>query len=153
MRSRLEQAGIPCHSPAETMKMLDPFETGGMIFDYEVLVPQSALALARGQLADASVEAEPRADEQELPADFFEADSVDPIQQVDVARARELSQRIRWGAISWVGAPVSLWSFPAYREVVKRLEAPPPQHVATICAFGLALAQVAGLALAFSPWR
>jgi len=138
-RARLEAAGIPCLVPAETMKILDPFQTGGLIFDYQVTVPSSAVAAARKLLDDAPEDSEIRADEQELPAEFFEPEPLPQAEGDLVRRCGELSRRIRWGAVSVIGAPLAISQFVPYLLSVRRLGRKPPQHFATLAAFGIAI--------------
>ena len=138
-RSRLEAAGIPCLIPAETMKILDPFDTGGLIFDYQVTVPISAAASARKLLDDTPEDTEIRADEEELPAGYFDAGAQERIEDKRLEHCLQLSRYVRWGAVSWIGAPFAIVQFLPYLRAVRDLGRKPPQHFATIAAFGLAL--------------
>ena len=129
------------------MKILNPFDTGGLIFDYSVMVPRSASAAACLLLSDAPEDSQVREDEQELPAEFFAADPPSPKEDLYLRSCQDLSRRIRWGAVSVLGAPFAICQLDPYLRAVRQLGRKPPQHVATLVAFAVACVQVAAVVL------
>ena len=134
VRSKLEARGIPVFIPGEAMRPLAPLGDFGveLTLDPAVQVPASAVEEARAWIESRDEDSAVRADEQELPANFFETDdAVDPDL---LARARTLSRCIIWGAIFPLGAPFALWNLGPYLKEVERLGRKPPYHRATIVA-------------------
>ncbi|HTF88105.1 MAG TPA: hypothetical protein VK843_06815 [Planctomycetota bacterium] len=152
LRSRLEARGIPALIPDETVRTLNPTMVGGLLmFDRAVEVPDSAVLDARECLDEREEDSEMRAGEQELPADFFDAESGAEAELL--ARANLLSRRIRWSAILPIGVFFILFQIRPYLDVVARLNAKPALHRTTLAAALISPVYCAGaLFLSFAPW-
>lgn len=136
VRSKLEARGIPVFMPGETMRQMGLLGDFGveLALDPSLQVPPSAVDVALTCIGAPDANADIRADEQELPADFF---SPDPESQADAEvkqRARRLSRCIVFGAIFPLGAPFALWNLVPYLKTAELLEQRPRFHRMTIAA-------------------
>lgn len=140
VRAKLEARGIPVFVPGETMRNIGLMGDFGLELALEpsLQVPTSALAAARACIEEREEESPIRADEEQLPPDFFEADVPAAFDVSLVKKVATLSRCILWGALFPLGAPFALWHLGPYLRAAKLLEQEPPMHKTTIVAACLA---------------
>jgi len=130
VQARLQDLGFQTWVPDPTLKVIDPFITGGgTALDAELQVPEDAAAAALAEVERFAVEREHRA----------AAAHDDPVFGSQAAYdLYRLGRRIRWATWFWATAPVALWLAPKYFLRVRQLGLRPPAHgyviVATVVA-------------------
>jgi hypothetical protein len=125
LRGELELEDIPSFIPDSNMKRLDPFDVGGNIFDFKLLVPAEHAARAR------EIVSAPRPEQyQARPSESLS----DPRVDATTAMLEAEGRRIRWSAIVSVFAPYGLWLTWSYVPAAKKLATPPASHRWTLFA-------------------
>ena len=145
LRSVLIEAGIPAVAADSHTKTIDPFITGGNIFDSDLLVPAFTVAAARDLIRDAT-----EAGHSDLGRESTDGGRDATASPRD--RAELLGRRLRWSVvllyfafavpfpllpIPVTGVAVYVWFSIAYFVRSRRLQAKPPGHGFTIASFVL----------------
>lgn len=134
----LESNDVPTHIVDENMKVIDPFVTGGSIFDVQLQVPEDRTVEAK-EILDYRP---PPASDDPLPD---EPPPPDPFEE----RVRQLGKRIRWASLVTFTTPYALYlAWPYYVET-KRLGRNPEGHAWTIAAIVYSALLVLALARIF----
>lgn len=141
LRALVEDAGIPTFVPDSMIKVIDPFITGGNVFEMRLQVPadhhaQAAELLARARRSRETQEALQGQDAEQPPEESVPAYG-------DLER---LGRRIRWAAVMFITAPVGvLWGL-RYLSEAKQRDPRPSGHFLTVVAFWLSLVNLVFLA-------
>jgi hypothetical protein len=134
VQARLQERGLRTQVVDPTLKVIDPFITGGgNALDAELQVPEDAEAAALEEVATISRE---RSEERKKRAETAAADGVFGTQETHDLYL--LGRRIRWATWFWVTAPLALVLAPGYFLRVRRLGHRPPAHGYVIVATVLA---------------
>src|SRR5690606_27590606 len=114
VRAKLDAFGIETNIPDAHIKVLDPWITGGgLALDADLQVPiqdqKRALSVLRK----------------------FPPGQGSGLIHTELDR---IAQRIRWGSILWITAPIALYLAPRYLSMAKMSDEKPPYHWMTIFA-------------------
>jgi hypothetical protein len=141
LRGELELEDIPAFIPDSTMKRLDPFDVGGNVFDFKLLVPAEHAARAR------EIVGMPRPEQYvERPAESLSEPRVDDA----MARLEAQGRRIQWSALVMAFAPYGMWLAMQYVPAAARSPQRPAGHRLTLFATTVCLVECVGLTLVIS---
>ena len=139
LSGELELEDIPSFVPDSTMKRLDPFDTGGNIFDFKLLVPAEHAARAR------EIVGLPRPEQYVArPAESLSEPRVDD----ELAKLEVRGRRIQWSALVLAFAPYGLWLALRYLPASARHAQRPAGHRLTLFASVVCLVECAALVVA-----
>lgn len=126
VQARLRDRGFQTYVPDPTLKVLDPFITGGgTALDAELQVPEDAAAAALQEVERISAE------RQLLAVDPGDDGAFGARGVRDLYR---LGRRIQWAAWCGITAPIALILAPGYFRRVRQLGERPPAHGYVIAA-------------------
>ena len=126
LRASLGAEGIETVIRNENIKSIDPFITGGAIFDATLLAPEDAAQEAARSIR----ELRGRHDDSERATEAASEPS----------RAEALGKRIRWSCAAFLFAPLALYLTPAYLREARKGQ--PPGHGSTLFAIAVACVEV-----------
>lgn len=141
VQARLSEEGIRTFLPDANLRLLDPFATGGNVFELRVLVDRTQLARAREILESDTLDTPP---ELATSAEDF----VDP----EVREVERLGERIVGGAALFYLAPLALAYAFRYFPRARRLPTRPRRHGIVVAATLLAVLEVAAAPVLLYGW-